>query len=206
MLRKIGFELYKMSRRPRTYLGYSAFLLINLFVMLGLKYGNLGSEFGGNRAGTAGFGVVGSPVNAEFMSWIVIGSPIASAIVVMFMPFFVCLVFGEIFGGEVAEGTLRTALARSVSRSSLFSAKFLASIIYAITLPFFLGASAYVIGLVFFGHGGLMATGTLEHPIVAWYPSWTAIWRLALGCLLMCAGATTVGMVAFFISDRKSVV
>ncbi len=201
MLKQIGFELFKMSRRPRTYLGYSAFLLINTCVMLGLKYGDLADEFGGRRAGSSGFGVVGTPLNAEFMTWIVTGSPLAAMILVMFMPFFVCLVFGEIFGGEVSDGTLRTALARSVSRVSFFAAKFAASLIYAASLVFFLGASAYLIGLAFFGHGGLLATGTFEHPMIAWYPGGTALWRLALSLMLICAGATTVGMVAFFISS-----
>jgi len=200
MLRQIGFELFKMSRRPRTYLGYSAFLLINICVMLGLKYGHM-ETISTHEMNRSSFGVVGSPVNAEFMAWMVTGSPIASMILIMFMPFFVCLVFGEIFGGEVADGTLRTVLARSVSRVSFFAAKFFASLIYAITLPFFLCVSAYLIGLVFFGHGGLMATGTFEHPMLAWYSEGAALWRLALGCLLICAGATTVGMVAFFISS-----
>lgn len=200
MLRQIGFEIFKMSRRPRTYLAYAAFLLINICVMLGLKYGHL-ENISTHQMNRSSFGVVGTPVNAEFMSWIVLGSPIASMILIMFMPFFVCLVFGEIFGGEVADGTLRAVLARPVSRGSFFTAKFFASLIYAITLPFFLGVSAYLIGLVSFGRGGLMATGTFEHPMLAWYSEGTGLWRLGLGCLLICTGAITVGMVAFFISS-----
>lgn len=189
-----------MSRRPRTYLGYSAFLLINFCIMLGAKYGHLGNEFA-NGAGRTGFGIVGSPVNAEFMSWLVVGSPFASMILVTFMPFFICLVFGEIVGGEASEGTLRAAMCRPMHRSSFFTAKFIACLIYGLSLSLFLGVSAYIIGLIFFGKGGLLATGTFEHRIITWYPEGQAIARLALGYLLMCVGAVTVGMLAFFISN-----
>lgn len=199
MLRLVKFELFKMFRKPRTYLGYACCLLINICVMLGLKYGHM-ENISTHAMNSTSFGLVGSPVNAEFMAWMVTGSSIASMIMLMGLPFYVCLVSGEIFAGEVAEGTLRAVLVRPISRGSFFTAKFIATVIYGITLPFFLCTSAFLIGLVFFGHGGLMATGTIEHPILAWYPEWTAIWRLALGCLLIWAGATTVGMVAFFIS------
>lgn len=200
MIRQIRFELFKMFRKPRTYLGYAVFLLINICIMLGAKYGSLGTEFAGSRATGAGFMTSGSPVNAEFMSWLVVGSPIANVLLVMAMPFYVCLVFGEIFAGEVGDGTLRTVLTRPIRRGSFFAAKFAASMIYALSLEFFLGLSAYLIGWVFFGRGGLMATGTIEHPILAWYPMGSAELRLLLGYALMSTGAITVGMISFFIS------
>lgn len=200
MLRQIGFELFKMSRRPRTYLGYSGFLLINVCVMLGLRYGHL-EMIGTHGAADTGFGIVGSPANAEFMSWMVLASPLAGPILIMFMPFFVCLVFGEIFGGEVADGTLRTVLSRPIGRTSFFAAKFSAGLVYALSLALFLGISAYLIGLVFFGRGGLMVGSTFEHPMLAWYSEGAGLARLGLGYLLMCAGAVTVGMIAFFISN-----
>jgi len=200
MIRQIGFELYKMSRRPRTYLGFAAFVLINFFVMIGLKYGHL-EMVGTHGAMRTGFGVVGSPVNAEFMSWLVLASPLAGPILIMFMPFFICLVFGEIFAGEVGDGTLRTVLCRPVRRSSFFAAKFMASLIYALCLVGFLGASAYVMGWAFFGRGGLLVGGTFENPMIAWYAHRPALWRLALGYALMGTGAVTVGMIAFFISN-----
>jgi ABC-2 type transport system permease protein len=200
MLKQIGFELFKISRRPRSYLGHAGFLLINVCIMLGAKYGHLGNEFAGS-ANQTGFGVVGSPVNAEFMCWLVVGSPLASMILVTFMPFFICLVFGEIVGGEAAEGTLRTVLTRPIRRTSFFASKFIACLIYALSLAVFLGVSAYVIGLIFFGKGGLLSTGTMEHPMLTWYSEGPALARLALSYLLMCIGAVTVGMIAFFISN-----
>ena len=125
--------------------------------------------------------MVGTPVNAEFLSWLVVGSPFASMILLTFMPFFICLVFGEIFGGEVAEGTLRTVLTRPIRRTSFFTSKFIACLIYAISLVFFLGLSAFLIGLVFFGRGGLLSTGTFEHPMLAWYSEGSWAWQAGTG-------------------------
>jgi len=199
MLRQIRFELYKMYRKPRTYLGYGCCLFINICVMLGLRYGHM-EQISTDAMHGSSFGLVGSPVNAEFMAWMVTGSTIGSMIMLMGLPFYVCIVSGEIFAGEVAEGTLRTVLVRPVNRASFFTAKFISTVLYAATLPLFLCVTAFLIGLVFFGHGGLMATGTLEHPVLAWYPESAALWRLGLSCLLIWAGATTVGMVALLIS------
>jgi len=189
-----------MSQRPRTYLGFAAFALINFFVMIGLKYGHL-EWMGTHEAVRTGYTVTGSPANAEFMAWLVVGSPLAGMILIMFMPFFICLVFGEIVSGEVAEGTLRTVLCRPIRRSSLFAAKVAASMIYGMCLVLFLGVSAYLLGWAFFGRGGLLAGGTFEHPMVAWYGQGPALARLCLSYVLTAVGATTVGMIALFISN-----
>ncbi len=199
VIRQTSFELYKMSRRPRSYTGFAAFLFVNICVLLGAKYGNFG-ELVANGNTAEGLQIVGSPLNAEFMAWLVVGSPISGPILVMWLPFFVSLVLGETFAGEHTEGTLRTLLTRPVSRGSVFVAKFVSSVIYTIALVLFLGASAYVIGTIFFGTGGLLATGTFDHPMIAWYTRGDGLARLALGYGLSLVVVLTVGMFAFFIS------
>ncbi|MCE5199945.1 MAG: ABC transporter permease subunit [Armatimonadota bacterium] len=204
MLRQIGFEIFKMSRRPRTYLGTAAFALICIAVMLGMKYGDVGSMVTSQAAGQ-GFGVVGSPANAEYMAWMVVASPfVAMPILTMFMPFFVALVFGEIFAGESTDGTLRALLSRPVTRGSVFAAKLAACFVYVLGLVFSLGVLAYIIGLIFFGHGGLMAVTfadrtTYTSPMLAWFTEGDGLNRLALGYLLTTVAMSVVGMIAFFI-------
>jgi len=200
MIRLIRIELFKMSKRPRSYLGFAAFLVINILFMLGLKYGGLDREVMGSIGNGGGVSVIGSPVNAEFMTWMAGASPLAVPILTMFMPFFVCLIFGEIFAGENAEGTVRTVLSRPITRWEFFTAKFAASAIYAAGLVFFLGISAYIIGIIFFGRGGLLTTGSLDKLVITWYGEREGLARLALSYLLTFMGMMTVGMVAFFIS------
>lgn len=199
-MRLLRSEVFKMSRRPRTYIGFAAFAVINILVMLGLKYGGM-AEIADMRAVRQGFEVVGSPANAEFMAWMVVGSPLSGPILIMFLPFFMALVFGEMMAGENTDGTLRMLLARPIRRSSLTIAKFAASVGYGAALVFFLGISAYVIGLIFFGRGGLLATGTLMRPMLAWFGENEGLTRLVLAYALTSIAAITVGMVAFFIGS-----
>ncbi|MCL5105211.1 MAG: ABC transporter permease [Armatimonadetes bacterium] len=199
MARQIRFELFKIAKRPRSYLGFAAFALINFFTLLGVKYGGIG-HMAASQASGRGFEVIGSPVNAELMAWTAIGSPMAIPILSMFLPFFIALVFGEIFAGESAEGTLRTLLTRPITRSSLLTAKFAASVIYAFALVGFVGVSAYIMGSIAFGRGGLMTVGKFDDPMIAYYPQGQALIRLALAYMLTGIGMTALGMIAFFIS------
>lgn len=199
MIKQIGYELYKMSRRPRSYTGFAAFLAANLLVMLGAKYGGFAELFARHNAREP-LQVVGSPLNAEFMAWLVVGSPLSPSILVMWLPFFVSLVLGETLAGEHTEGTLRTLLTRPVARGSVFAAKFVSGLVYTTALVAFLGLSAYAIGAMVFGTGGLLSTGTILHPMLGWYGHGEAIMRLALAYMLTFIAALTAGMFAFFIS------
>lgn len=199
MLRQIGFELYKMSRRPRTYLGFAAFALINFFALLGVKYGGVG-QMAAEQARNSGFDVVGSFATAEMMAWVVIASFASVPILTMFLPFFISLVFGEMIAGESGEGTLRAMLARPVSRIRLISAEFAACVVYAIVLLAFIGLSAFLMGWIAFGRGGFISMGTFEQPMITYFKGSEALWRLALAYGLTAVGMTALGMIAFFIS------
>lgn len=197
MIRQIGFELYKMAKRPRSYAGFAAFLVINALMIVGGRCGGLDSDMAQRTSGGM-LQMSGSPVNAEFVAWLVIGSPIATGILVMWLPFFVCLVLGEIFAGENAEGTIRTLLARPVTRGSVYAAKFIASFVYVAGLVGFLVVSAYALGAAFFGTGGLLTYGATGK--VVWYAHGEGLARLALAYGLTLMVAMTIGMIALFIS------
>jgi ABC-2 type transport system permease protein len=126
MVRQIRFELYKMAKRPRSYMGFAAFLAINAIMILAAKYGGLSDQVAAGAGGGA-LQMTGSVLNAEFMAWFVVGSPIAGGILIFWLPLFATLVIGDIFAGENSEGTIRALLARPVTRASVFWAKFVAS-------------------------------------------------------------------------------
>lgn len=199
MLRQIGFELYKISRRPRTYLGFLTFALINFFVLLGVKYGEVGHR-AAVQARESGFEVVGDLATAEMMSWVVVASFAAVPILTIFLPFFISLVSGEMVAGESSEGTLRTMLARPVSRLRFLTAEFGACLIYTAALVGFIGLSAYVMGWIAFGRGGFISMGTFEQPMITYFRSSEALWRLALAYGLTAFAMAAFGTIPFFIS------
>lgn len=184
VIRQIGFEHFKMSKRDRSFMGFVVILAINVIVLLGTEYGSPQ--------------MTGTPPNAELLAWLVIGSPSSIGIVVMCLPFFVCMITGEILAGENTEGTIRALLARLVSRTNVFGAKLVASAIYTAALVGFLVVSAYALGAAFLGTGGLLPFGVAGK--VAWYSHGETLVRLALAYGLVFVVAFTIGAIALFIS------
>ncbi len=199
MLRLLRFELFKMYSRPRTYVAFFGFLLICFFTVLGLRYGGAEGILHGSPMGSQ-MGMVGSPLNAGFVAWLMIGSPFAIMIITVMLPIFVCLIFGEIHAGENSDGTIRAMLAGPVTRTQVFCSKLIASILYTIALLLFLGTISYLLGWVAFGRGGLLVVGGLENPMLAWYSEGEGMWRLLFGYALTMAPALTIGSIAYFIS------
>lgn len=197
MFRLLGFELYKMYNRPRSYVAFFGFLLICFFVVLAARYSGFDAII---EHSSMAEGLVGTPLNAAFMAWSMLGSPFAIMSITMMLPIFVCLIFGEIHAGENADGTLRAMLAGPVTRGQVFTSKIVASLLYTVALVAFLGGIAYVLGWAAFGRGGLLALGTFEDPMIAWYSEGEATGKLVLGYALTVAPAITVGSIAYFIS------
>lgn len=199
MLRLIVIELFKLSRKPRTFLGLAAFLVIDILLLLGLKYGGIEGIMNQGIAGQS-IQMVGSPINAIFLAWIVVGSPFAFPIITVWIPFFTSVVAGEIMAGEHSDGTLRALLTRPINRISLLWAKLAACMLYSFVLVFFLGVIAYLFGWIWFGRGGLSATGTLTQPMLVWFPEAEGIRRVVMAYLLTTLFATTISCIALFIS------
>lgn len=200
MLRLIGIEIFKMSRKPRTYLGFAAFLVIDILLLLGLKYGGIEGIMD-KGAARQGVQMVGSPINAVFFAWIVVGFPLlALPVISVWIPFFTSVVSGEIMAGEHADGTMRALLTRPINRLSLLAAKLIACILHTVSLVFFLGIIAYLFGWIWFGRGGLTTTGSIMQPMLTWFPESEGIRRVAMSYLLTTAFSTTIACIALFIS------
>jgi ABC-2 type transport system permease protein len=130
----------------------------------------------------------------------VVGSPFAFPILTVWIPFFTSIVSGEIMAGEHSDGTMRALLTRPISRLNLLWAKLVACLLYGILLVFFLGVIAYLFGWIWFGRGGLTATGTILQPMLTWFPEAEGIRRVAMSYLLTTVFSTTVACIALFIS------
>ena len=193
-MKLIGLELFKMSRRLRTYLGFAALGAIVAAMLVGLKYGpppveRLTASMGRD------FEMVGSFINGGFAAWLVL-----QATVVSFMPLFACLVPGDLVSGESSDGTLRMLLARSVNRGPVLAAKYAASAIYVAALMVFLGLAAYGFGVLVFGHGGLLVVDNG----FASFPEREGLMRLAGSYGLASVSMLTIATIAFFLSTLVS--
>ena len=90
------------------------------------------------------------------------GFVIASVLVTSIITLFTVIIAGGIVANEFSWGTIKLLLIRPVSRSKVLLSKFLATIIFAVTMFVILGVTSFLIGALFFGFGGV------DQPFIAY--------------------------------------
>lgn len=73
------------------------------------------------------------------------------------IPVFGCVAAAGQFAGEYQDGTLRTLLSSSASRTKLFTEKLMTLMIFILSLNLFVFVLSYLVGVFAFGHGELIA-------------------------------------------------
>lgn len=194
MLAELQIELMKLLKKPRTYVGPVAMTCLVVLIMIAMKYGHDFRHM--EERLTQDFMISGSFVNAVFLTRYVLLPPV----LLMFLPLFSCMVFGDLLASEASEGTLRTLLCRPVTRLGVAMSKYWMGILYTVVLTFGMGAVAYILGSIFLGHGSLLSfTNGL------WIiPERTAVIRLTEVYGLVALGMIATGSIAFAISTFLS--
>lgn len=146
----IRTELYKIAKRPRSYIGFGAILLIVAIIEFALYVdGASYIEFIFQQLESF-LSIEGKVLNGYLVCFIILQTLIIQ------MPLLVALVTGDVISGEAANGTLRLLLTRPVSRSELVMAKYIAGSFYVLLLLLLLGALALGGSLLLFGEGDLI--------------------------------------------------
>lgn len=198
LAKQIKLEIFKLSRRGRSYLGFTAMLGLAGLIVLGLAQGP--PQIGG--ASPQGFIAAGSFLNGGFAAWFML-----RVTLLFFLPLFTCVVAGDMISSESADGTLRTLLSKPVSRESVYCAKYIASVIYTAALTVFMGTAAYIIGSIFLGRGSLTTfqAGTIIGAQGIYiFPETEGIIRLIGAYMFAALAVISVGSIAFFISSMVS--
>jgi ABC-2 type transport system permease protein len=150
MFNLIGIELFKISTKPRSYLGFLAITLIILliqfaFYMDGKQYLDFIFQSLQNS-----FQIEGNIMNGSLICFIIL------QMLIVQMPLLVALVTGDLVSGEAASGTIRMLLSKPYSRAQILWAKYIAGSIYTFALIAWLGLLALGLGLLIFGRGDLV--------------------------------------------------
>lgn len=127
MRQLIRIELFKISKRPRTYIGFGtiAFIIFafefaamgNGEALFGLIFKNLQSMFS----------MEGNIINVNFVTYLLMNT------LILQVPILLVLVTGDMISGEASKGSLRLLLQRPYSRTQIFFAKWIAASVYTIT-------------------------------------------------------------------------
>jgi ABC-2 type transport system permease protein len=121
----LRIELYKIAKRPRTYISFGALAVLILLIQLAIKAN--GEEFVelflSGQADT--FIIPAKEIkNGYFVCYIILN------MLLIHIPLLVALIAADQISGEAQMGTLRFMLSRPINRTTLILAKFAASTIY----------------------------------------------------------------------------
>jgi ABC-2 type transport system permease protein len=142
----LQIELYKISKRPRTYIAFAAITAIVAIFQFAFKadggsYMNLMLQsvqdtFDLDKS---------KAINGYFMCYIILNTLLIQ------IPILVALVAGDAISGEANMGTLRLLLTKPISRTQIILVKFAASVIYTIGLLIWMALMALFLSLLIFG-------------------------------------------------------
>src|SRR5258705_2687212 len=119
MFRLLQIELYKIFKRPRTYIAFAVITVIILLVQIALKCGD--REYVGlmMSALTESFEVPTKEIlNGYLVCFIILN------LLLIHVHILVALVAGDMVAGEANMGTLRLLVSKPVSRIQLLMVKF----------------------------------------------------------------------------------
>lgn len=154
-------ELVKISRRPRSYIGFIVVTFICL--MLQFAFHQDGQAILGfvTQQLENSFAIQGKIVNGNLVCFILLQTLIVQ------LPLLVALVTGDIMSGETASGTVRFLLTRPASRTKIVLAKWVASLIYTMLLLIWLGILALPLSRFIFGSSDMIAMNSDSLTIIA---------------------------------------
>ncbi|MFL5746013.1 MAG: ABC transporter permease, partial [Niastella sp.] len=116
----LQIELFKIFKRPRTYIAFIAIAAIVILIQLALYLdGKTYVNF--MLQSIERFNVEGKMLNGYFVCYFILQT------LLIHVPLLIALVGGDMIAGEANMGTLRLLISKPISRSTLLISKFLAS-------------------------------------------------------------------------------
>ena len=192
MWKLLQIELFKIFKRPRTYIPFGAIAAMILIIQLGLK-------FDGQSYTELLLSSISDSFNISY-SLILNGYLVAFVILntlLIQVPLLVALVAGDMVAGEANMGTLRLLAIRPVSRTQLMLVKFAASVIYTVLLLVWMAILSLFLSMWIFGTNDMfIARDTvLEHIREA-----DVMWRYIAAFGYAMVALSTVAALAFLLS------
>ena len=187
----LQIELFKIFRRPRTYLAFAAITALIGVIQLGLKVdGKEYTEFVMADFGSS-FSVDGNILNGYFICYVIL------QLLLVHVPLLIALIAADMISGEANMGTLRLLLTKPQSRTSIVTAKFLASVIYTLLLLVWIAILGLFLSILIFGTDDLFI---MKSNYVVIVKQSDVFWRYAGAFCFAALAMVTVAALGFFLS------
>ncbi len=192
MFSLLKIELYKIFKRPRTYIAFAVITVIILLVQIALKFG--GEEY-------VDLMMTGAKETFDIPTHQILNGYLVCFIILnlllIHVPILVALIAGDVVAGEANMGTLRLLVSKPVGRSQLLIVKFLASSVYTILLLIWVAIFALWLSILLFGTNQLVVARKDEYDIIS---TSDILWRYAAAFVFAALGLITVAALAFMFS------
>ena len=165
-LQQLRGELRKLFARPRTWMGYGAFLVMEALILFVYKLES------GQRA-------VRGLVERNGLEFSTYYSSLSITFTIMLLSMFIlgsiffALVAGDIVAKENEDGNLRLVFSRPISRLRLLVVKYTAICIYTFSFVFFVGISGYAMAVAAVGWEGGMLVMEPKMKVFSVFPRWS---------------------------------
>ena len=188
----ISIELYKIFRRPRTYIAFGAIAALIMVIQLGLKMD--GQSYAGflmkdiNDTLT----VDGKVLNGYLICYILL------QLLLVHVPLLVALIAADMISGEANLGTLRLLYTTPYSRTQWALGKFIAASIYTIVLLIWLAILALFVSMWIFGTDDLFL---MKSNYVVLIQEKDVLWRYVGAFVFASFSLLTVTSLGFLMSS-----
>lgn len=191
MLSLLQIELFKIFKRPRTYISFGAVGMLVLIIQFGLK--SDGKEYLDFmlRDLSVTFDIEGNILNGYLVCYIIL------QLLLVHVPLLVTLISGDLISGEANMGTLRLLLTKPVSRTQIILAKFLAATIYTFLLLIWMAVLALFVSMALFGTDDML---NLKSGYIVQLKSTDIFWRYICAFGFAALAMLTVAALGFFLS------
>ena len=186
-----SIELFKIFKKPRTYIAFGAIAAIVLLIQFAF-YAD-GEEYLGfmMQSVEGSFSIEGKKLNGYFVCFIILQT------LLIHVPLLISLVAGDMIAGEANMGTLRLLATKPVSRSHLILSKFFASAVYSLALLSFMAVLALFGSMAIFGTSDLLI---FKRTSLILLEGNDVFWRYVCAFGFAALSMVTVAALAFFLS------
>ena len=142
----LQIELFKIFKKPRTYLAFAIIAAFILLIQLGLYVNgkDLMKFMVGSLDETMDMDY-GKLVNGYWVCFFILN------LLLVHVPILVALVAGDIVSGEANVGTLRLLASKPVSRTEIILAKYFATAVYVFALLLWIAIISLAVSVLLFG-------------------------------------------------------
>ena len=188
----ISFELYKIFRRPRTYIAFGAIAALILVIQFGLKVDGQSYAAFLMKDINDTLTVDGNVLNGYLICYILL------QLLLVHVPLLVALIAADMISGEANLGTLRLLFSTPFTRTQWVLGKFIAASIYTIVLLIWLAILALFLSMWVFGTDDLFL---MKSNYVVLIEQKDVLWRYVGAFVFASFSLLTVTSLGFLMSS-----